>query len=449
MASIVSADPEESEYHHVPVNSMTGYPQTFIDQLNRRVATPPSQEEQPLDLLVLVALDNLPMIISGFGHHSCEHAVSGLIHYMQELDILGSAHTDIYRIQKDQIAILLSHPNMQAEMFTHRLGKHIIDYGYQSPCGTIHMLASLTSIHIPKGDEISAEELISKAYTSLKQGKAVETIALDTEPVESSKDRQDMNLFSHLTRSIKQGEFCMAYQPIIHSATGNIPYYEALLRTYRKDGTLASAGPMVPVAERMGLIDMIDHMVLDKIVEQLLAEPELRVSFNVSNLTANSDKWFEHFLHLARTYPDVISRMMIEITETAVHLDLRKTAYFVASLQAHGAKVALDDFGSGYTSFRQLKSLSVDVVKIDGIFVRNLVDSHDNLLFLKTMLDFTNSFGLESVAEFVENGEIAKMLMSLGVTYMQGYYFGAPQLRDFAHPADNAPPINHPMPQAD
>ena len=104
-------------------------------------------------------------------------------------------------------------------------------------------------------------------------------------------------------------------------------------------------------------------------------------------------------------------------------------AFFVASLQSMGCQVALDDFGSGYTSFRQLKALSVDMVKIDGIFIKDLVHSADNQFFVKTLLDFTHGFGLSTVAEFVENGEITKILLDMGVDYMQGYYFGKPENR--------------------
>jgi len=86
----------------------------------------------------------------------------------------------------------------------------------------------------------------------------------------------------------------------------------------------------------------------------------------------------------------------------------------------------LDDFGSGYTSFRQLKTLSIDMVKIDGAFIRDLVENGDNRFFVKTLLDFTKAIGLKAVAEFVETGEVAKMLMEMGVEYMQGYYFGKP-----------------------
>jgi EAL domain-containing protein (putative c-di-GMP-specific phosphodiesterase class I) len=103
-------------------------------------------------------------------------------------------------------------------------------------------------------------------------------------------------------------------------------------------------------------------------------------------------------------------------------------------MQALGCKVALDDFGTGYTSFHQLKYLSLDVVKIDGIYIRNLKENTENYLFIKTLLDFSKSYGLETVAEFVESGEVAKILMSLGVDYLQGYFFGKPEPMQYAKP---------------
>ncbi|MCB2082008.1 MAG: EAL domain-containing protein, partial [Rickettsiales bacterium] len=122
-------------------------------------------------------------------------------------------------------------------------------------------------------------------------------------------------------------------------------------------------------------------------------------------------------------------RLVVEITETAAQRDLRQTAYFVAALQSLGCKVALDDFGAGYTSFRQLKSLSVDIVKIDGSYIRNLTANSENQLFIKTLLDFNHSYGLKTVAECVESGDVAKMLMDMHVDYMQGYYFGKVELQ--------------------
>jgi len=165
------------------------------------------------------------------------------------------------------------------------------------------------------------------------------------------------------------------------------------------------------------------------VVKELRTDPDVVLAMNVSNLTTRNSKWLDRFVKVTNESPEISPRLIVEITETAAQRDLRRTAYFVAAIQAQGAQVALDDFGSGYTSFRQLKSLSVDMVKIDGAFIKDLVDNADNRFFVKTLLDFTNGFGLRAVAEYVENGEIAKMLMDLGVQYLQGYYFGRPENR--------------------
>ena len=161
----------------------------------------------------------------------------------------------------------------------------------------------------------------------------------------------------------------------------------------------------------MGLIDIIDTMVMEMVIQELRQAPEITLAFNVSNMTTENSIWLERMDEMIKETPEVASRVIVEITETAVHRDLRRTAFFVASLQSMGCSVALDDFGSGYTSFRQLKALSVDMVKIDGVFIKDLAQSADNQFFVKTLLDFANGFGLQTVAEFVENGEIAKILI--------------------------------------
>ena len=107
-----------------------------------------------------------------------------------------------------------------------------------------------------------------------------------------------------------------------------------------------------------------------------------------------------------------------------MHKNLNKVIEFVDTVQSLGCQIAIDDFGAGYTSFTQLKLLNADIIKIDGIFIRDIVDNHDSRLFVKTLIDFAKAFCLQTVAEFVETGDIAKNLIDLGVDYLQGYYFG-------------------------
>ncbi len=411
---------------HDEMDNTGGYPTFLVERLQQVIdERDPSRHAA----LVLISIDNMPMMISGFGHKSTEEAVHSLLRSLQQLLDYDGEHMMMARAQKDQIAIVLHHQEtLVFEEMSQTIARHIKHFGYESSYGFMHVLASVAAIILP-GSTVNAHDILNQAYIAVKSDKSVQSCDFEPVLMSTSSSRQEMNMVNYITRTIRDGQFCMAYQPIVRSKTGELAHYEALLRVVKPTGEMTTAGPLIPVAERMGLIDIIDEMVLDKMLEEMLAEPELKLSFNVSNLTANSTAWLRKFSQIARSYPDVVSRMMVEITETAVHLDLRRTAYFVAAVQAEGASVALDDFGSGYTSFRQLKSLSVDIIKIDGVFVKDLTENHDNLLFIKTMLDFTNGFGLETVAEFVENGETAKLLMDLGVHYMQGYYFGFPSLK--------------------
>jgi len=247
------------------------------------------------------------------------------------------------------------------------------------------------------------------------------------DPEDSMMARQQMGLANYLTKALREDKLRLAYQPIIDSKTGEVAHYEALLRLVDDKGRISSAGALIPIAERMGLISIVDRKVLEMVIKELETYPQVHLAFNVSNLTTENPEWLSHIQSLLRDRPDVASRLTVEITETAAQRDLRRTAYFVAMLQELGCQVSLDDFGSGYTSFRQLKTLSVDSVKIDGEFIRDLTDNPDNRFFVKTLLEFTELFGLKSIAEFVETGETAKLLMELGVDYMQGYYFSKPE----------------------
>ncbi len=400
------------------------YPDKFIGDLHDALH---QNNERPHNAhIVIIAINNLPMIISGYGHETTEDAIACLItHLSSKLEALGDMHP--HRIQKEQVAFVI-HPETASkkETIEQHFKLSLREFHHASAYGAIHLLCDTVTMLLD--DSVTTiSNVIDSAYMTFKQKALAPHYDMQQPYNEAFHNRQEMNMVNYITEAINQEQLSLAFQPIVCSRTGNIEHYEALLRIKKEDGTLATAGPLIPVAERMGLIDIIDELVLDMVVKRLRESPNLKLAFNVSNLTTSSAVWLKKMEQIAIETPDIMPRMMVEITETAVHLDIKRTAYFVAALQSFGAMVALDDFGSGYTSFRQLKTLSVDIIKIDGVFVKDLVDNHDNLLFIKTMLDFTNGFGLKTVAEFVENGETAKLLMKLGVEYLQGYYFGFPE----------------------
>jgi diguanylate cyclase (GGDEF)-like protein len=398
------------------------YSLRFVRKL--RLAIEHARNAKKPGALLILSINNLAMIIHAYGHDTSEQAMRELQGVIQ-VGLPEGAQVE--RIHRDQFAVIVPDCRREAtEQVARQLQDAIRAYGAQSSLGALHIMHTIGSVDFP-GSAASAVEAIDRAYMALNSAYEGHYRSYIASQDDMQASRQQLGLANHLRKAIHENRLRLAFQPVVESKTGRIAHYEALLRIIGDDGKIISAGPLIPVAEKMNLIDMVDHLVLDMVVKELRASPNVTLALNVSNLTTDSRDWLKQVTNYLRENPDIAGRMIVEITETAAQRDLRQTSYFVASMQALGCRVALDDFGSGYTSFRQLKTLSVDMVKIDGMFIRDLVSNADNRFFVKTLLDFTHGFGLEAVAEYVEQGETAKMLMDMGVHYMQGYYFGKPE----------------------
>src|SRR5690606_2162050 len=228
--------------------------------------------------------------------------------------------------------------------------------------------------------------------------------------------------------------------PVVTATDHRTVFYECLLRMRDEAGELVPAGAFVPVVEQLGLMRLVDRHVLDLSVRELVEHPDVTLAINISGMTATDQSWLRALLAQLKGKPEVARRLIVEITETAALHDIEESARFVGTLRDLGCRVAVDDFGAGFTSFRHLRSLTVDVVKIDGSFVRNLSENVDNQLFVRNLLGLAAAFGLETVAECVETQEDAAFLVGEGVKSLQGYYFGRPSLeRPWA--ARQTPPL--------
>ncbi|MBT7758827.1 MAG: EAL domain-containing protein, partial [Rhodospirillaceae bacterium] len=154
----------------------------------------------------------------------------------------------------------------------------------------------------------------------------------------------------------------------------------------------------------------------------------VNLAVNISGMTATDPSSLDRLLSLVHIHSGVADRLIFEITETVAMMDYEETARFANKLRDLGCRIALDDFGAGYTSYRHLKALSVDIVKIDGQFVQDLPSNKENQLFVQTLLDLAEGFNAEVVGECVETEAEAQALRDRGVKYLQGYHFGAPTL---------------------
>jgi len=177
------------------------------------------------------------------------------------------------------------------------------------------------------------------------------------------------------------------------------------------------------------LVRLVDRRALEMAVATLEAHPGVILSVNVSGTTAQDSAFLMSFVDYVKAHAAVADRLVVELTETAALHHFEENAQFVSRLRDMGCRVAIDDFGAGYTSFRNLQMLRVDKVKIDGSYVAQLATSPENQIFVRTLVDLAKNFNLKTTAEWVGTDEEAALLQSFGVDYFQGFFFGQPLLK--------------------
>jgi diguanylate cyclase (GGDEF)-like protein len=233
---------------------------------------------------------------------------------------------------------------------------------------------------------------------------------------------------TEMIQALGDNRICLAFQPIVDASSREPALYECLLRLERPDGTIVEAQSFLPQSERLGLSRLLDRRALELALNTLVARTDVLLSVNVTADSATEPSWLAFLRGAVAHRPDIARRLVVEITESAAVKNVDEAARFVGAVKSLGCRVALDDFGAGYSSFRILRRLDIDFVKIDGGFIRNLADNDDDKIFVRTLLTLARHHGLKTVAEWVRDDESAALLWQWGVDYLQGDLAGAPLL---------------------
>jgi len=250
-----------------------------------------------------------------------------------------------------------------------------------------------------------------------------------------TRQQGEMRWMHRIQRALEEERFQLYLQPIVAlgDRDGPAPTSEVLMRMVDEDGSLVMPGEFLAAAERYGLMPSIDRWVADKTVRALKRENrgnggERSVySINVSGQTLGDEYFLHYMVDLIERSGIDASQLCFEITETAVVSNLEVARRFIGVLRNLGCCVALDDFGSGLSSFAYLKSLPVDLIKIDGQFVRTMLDSEVDHALVEIIVELGRIAGMATIAEFVENEALRDALHELGVDYGQGDFLGPPR----------------------
>jgi diguanylate cyclase (GGDEF)-like protein len=373
---------------------------------------------------LLVAVDNLSRINESYGFDIADAVIAEVgkrLHSrMRGKDTLGR-----YSGNKFGLVLRDCTPDDMA-IAAERLLASVRDEMVPAKSGPIAVTVTIGGVTGPRHAR-SVAEVLTRAQETLDiaKGKRRGSFLAYRPSVErEALRRENVRATDEIVAALNERRIFLAYETVVSAADRKAAFYECLMRIRRADGTLINAGEIIPVAERLGLVRLLDHRVLELVVDEMIAAPELRASLNVSPASTTDPDWWAGLSTLLRANGGVANRLTVEITESAAIQDIDETRGFVARVKDLGCRIAIDDFGAGYTSFRNLRKLGVDIVKIDGAFVADIMRSEDDRAFVRTLIDLAQRLKLATVAEWVQSEEAARMLQDWGCDYLQGVLIG-------------------------
>ncbi|MFW5910296.1 MAG: putative bifunctional diguanylate cyclase/phosphodiesterase [Thiohalospira sp.] len=230
------------------------------------------------------------------------------------------------------------------------------------------------------------------------------------------------------------------FQPIVEAATGRVVAHETLSRIRREDGTLMGAGEFVEVAERMGIIHKLDHLMMEKAFARM-AETDYQglLFINLSPRVLVLGEFLRETSRLVEAYGIDPGRVVFELTERDTVRNFQVLEDFVNDLKLEGFKFAIDDFGSGFSSYHYIKRFPVDYVKIEGDFIVNMLSDGRDRAFVRNITNLAQELGIRTIAEFVESDEVLNAVAGTGIDLAQGFYTGRPS--ETLSPAEGEPPV--------
>ncbi len=383
-----------------------------------------TQRFRSTSAFLLIGIDHLARVNDAFGFDVADAVISEIARRIRAClrsgDVLG-------RFSGNKFGLILKNctiddMNIAADRFLAAVRDEVVP----TRSGPVSVTASIGGVAVPRYARL-ADEAINRAHETLdsaKRRRAGSFLAWRPNVERDAQRRVNIRVTDEIVTALNERRIVMAYEPVVAASSRENAFYECLVRMQQGDGRVLLAPDIVPVAERLGLIRMVDHRVLELVVAELAQSPGVELSLNISPETTMDPDWWASIESLMRAHPGVGERLIVEITETVAIQDIDDVRGFVTRLKNFGSRIAIDDFGAGYTSFRNLRKLGVDIVKIDGVFVQNIAHSADDRAFVQTLIDLARRLNIKTVAEWVQDDESARMLRDWGCDYIQGRLIG-------------------------
>jgi diguanylate cyclase (GGDEF)-like protein/PAS domain S-box-containing protein len=395
-----------------------------------RVLANLQRQKQSSGALLCIDLDQFKYINDTDGHQSGDALLKIVADMLSSTAIAGET---LARLGSDEYALLLQEVDANdAIQLANTINALLATISFSVSGHPLKISSSIGIVLFPDhGDNVA--DLLANADLAVSQAKlkghSQWHVYSDQDTVLEQMQRH-VYWKNKVTQALANDRFILFFQPIMEVISGRISHYEVLLRMQDEDGSIIGPANFIEVAERGGLIYAIDRLVIQKALQFLATIKEIDQTAALSiNLSAHvfRDPHLISYLRQELKHTGVdASRVVFEITETAAVADLAIANNLILAIKKLGCRFALDDFGIGFSSFYYLKHLPVDYLKIDGSFIRHLVDSSEDKVIVQAMSEVANGFGKKTIAEFVETQAILDLLHEYRIDYAQGYLISKP-----------------------
>ncbi|MDO8299659.1 bifunctional diguanylate cyclase/phosphodiesterase [Lacisediminimonas sp.] len=384
-----------------------------------------SSDRHPVALAYL-DLDRFKLINDLYGHTAGDEVLRQVTARVNSM-LSGNHH--IGRVGADQFVIVLPDTSISLATWICRgIVERLGSEPYQIGDKAFQVRGSIGLLELEREAEIrDALSTADRACHEAKSGNHSGLVVLEKNASALHERQVERKLVERLSTGMAPEGLFLEMQPIMSlKAPLDSLNFEVLLRMRDPDGSVIPASRVINAAEHSGRTGVVDRWVLQTLLDWLTENgsrlPNTQfVCMNLSGASLNDERFAQDAAAMLQRHPAVASRLCIEITESVALRDLENTRRFIDKVRGQGARVALDDFGAGYTSFSYLKDLPADVLKIDGSFIVNMNRHPANVAIVEAIVSLAMNLGMKTIAEWAEDHATVRTLVDIGVDYVQGF----------------------------
>lgn len=380
--------------------------------------------------IVLLNIDSFKEVNTFYGHKIADQLLiafaTELVEYAK-----GMKESTVYKLPVDEYVILIKSACNQVEVSEciTKLSLHLNKKIFTAVDQEISLNVTI-GIAGCKSDDIQIDdkkEVMAYADMALKLAKKTRKNYLYYDDSFHIKEDYENNLswIKRLRNAIDEDRVVPFYQPIVNAKTLKTEKYEALIRIIEKDGTVIPPIEFLEISKKVRLYHQLTRIMIDKVMEELSNHPLIQCSINLSIVDINDNAMNAYIIDKIKHSP-YAHQIIFEILESEGIENYDRVNEFITEVKKYGVKIAIDDFGAGYSNFVYITKLDIDYIKIDGSIIRTIDTNITSQIITKTIIDFASQLNIQTIAEFVCSEDVSNYVKHLPLTHLQGYYFGEP-----------------------